>query len=90
MHETPKTGIGDSAADEQWSAGFKVLVTAKPGVDGRFIGVLKVIRNADRRVIFPFPGAPEIGPFATIEKARAAALEYGHKVVADDRRNPEC
>ncbi|MCG1047860.1 hypothetical protein IHE29_04990 [Mycetohabitans rhizoxinica] len=89
QYNTPQAGRQQPGAEAPWSEGFKVLVTAKPGVDGRFIGMLKVVRQADRRVIFPFPGAPEIGPFDTIEQARAAALEYGRKVVADDRRNPE-
>nr|WP_323072861.1 DUF6723 family protein [Mycetohabitans endofungorum] len=89
QYNPPQVGGQNPGAEQSWSEGFKVLVTAKPGMDGRFIGVLKVVRQADRRVIFPFPGAPEIGPFDTIEQARTAALEYGRKVVADDRRNPE-
>ncbi|OAJ53066.1 hypothetical protein A6V36_11915 [Paraburkholderia ginsengiterrae] len=57
--------------------------------DGRFVGRLKVLRKADRKVLFPFDGAPQIGPCATFEEARRAAIEYGRKIVAADRATPE-
>ena len=57
--------------------------------DGRYAGRLKVFRKADRKLLFPFDGAPEIGPCATPDEARRAALEYGREIVAADRAIPE-
>ena len=72
------------------SAGdFGVYVTTRGTWDGRFIGVLTVVRKTDGRRIFPFPGAPEIGPFDTAAEARAAASDYGEVLVQADLRNPE-
>lgn len=68
---------------------YRVTVTAESHADGRFVGVLKVVRKRDGRMLYPFTGAPEIGRFATIEEARAAAAEEGRRVVAADLRNPE-
>jgi hypothetical protein len=53
------------------------------------IGSLKVVRKTDGRLLFPFAGAPVIGPFATALEARSAATIYGAQIVADDIKNPE-
>ena len=57
--------------------------------DGRYAGKLKVIRKIDHKLIFPFEGAPQIGPYETPEAARSAALDYGKQIVAADRAAPE-
>ena len=57
--------------------------------DGRYAGKLRVVRKHDRKLIFPFDGAPQIGPCETPDDARRAALEYGIELVAADRAAPE-
>jgi hypothetical protein len=47
----------DVADDE-----FEIFASYHSTGDGRYIGGLKVIRKADRRILFPFDGAPQIGP----------------------------
>ncbi|WP_408239956.1 MULTISPECIES: DUF6723 family protein [Paraburkholderia] len=56
---------------------------------GRYFGTLKVVRKTDGRVIYPFDGAPAIGPFSTAQEARDAAKEYGRTLVSGDVLNPE-
>ena len=58
-------------------------------VDGRYAGALKVVRKRDHKVLFPFEGAPLIGPHETPEDARRAALEYGRQIALADRKAPE-
>jgi hypothetical protein len=74
----------DLADDE-----FEIYASYHSTGDGRYIGDLKVIRKADRRVLFPFEGAPQIGPHASAHEARRAAVEYGRVIVAADRAAPE-
>jgi hypothetical protein len=68
---------------------FDIHVTTRGTWDGRFCGVLTVVRKTDGRQLFPFPGAPDIGPFDTIDAARAAAQAYGENLVAADLAKPE-
>jgi hypothetical protein len=68
---------------------FSVYVTARRSCDGRFYADLLVSRKADGRRLFPFDGAPEVGPFQSIEEARIAAEEYGARIVAADLACPE-
>lgn len=55
----------------------------------QFFGKLKVVRLTDKRVIYPYDGAEQIGPFTTREEALAAAQLLGEKLVESDLRNPE-
>jgi len=48
-----------------------------------------VVRKTDGRVLFPFDGAPELGPFPTKVEALAAAQVYGEHIVAADLARPE-
>jgi hypothetical protein len=59
------------------------------GGGGMQIGSVKVVRKTDGRLLFPCPGAPVIGLFATALEARSAATIYGAQIVADDIKNPE-
>jgi hypothetical protein len=68
---------------------FSVYVTARRSADGRFYADLQVSRKVDGRRLFPFDGAPEVGPFNSIEEARHAAEEYGARIVAADLACPE-
>jgi hypothetical protein len=56
---------------------------------GRFMGSLKVVRKTDSRLLFPFDGAPTIGPFAHKEEALRAAASLGVEIVKADLANPE-
>jgi hypothetical protein len=66
-------------------------VTAMSRMKGyrRFYGVLKVVRTTDGRVLFPFDGAPELGPYPTKLEAIAAAQVYGEHIVTSDLARPE-
>jgi hypothetical protein len=68
---------------------FGVYSTYRYEGSNRYFGILKVVRKTDGRMLFPFDGAPELGPFATAKEARAAADEYGAKIVAADLAQPE-
>jgi len=56
---------------------------------GRFMGSLKVVRKTDSRLLFPFDGAPTIGPFSHKEEALQAAASLGVEIVKADLANPE-
>ena len=68
---------------------FEIYASYHGTGDGRYVGGLKVVRKTDRKILFPFDGAPEIGPYATADEARRAAIEYGREIVAADRAAPE-
>ena len=68
---------------------FDVFATTKLAGYLRFYGVLRVIRKTDGKVLFPFDGAPELGPFATKNEALAAAQVQGEQIVAGDLAHPE-
>ncbi|KFX61914.1 DUF6723 family protein [Paraburkholderia fungorum] len=68
---------------------FEIFATYHGTSDGRYVGGLKVIRKSDRKILFPFEGAPQIGPYATPAQAREAAVEYGRHIIATDRASPE-
>ncbi len=68
---------------------FDVSATSKLAGYRRFFGVLKVVRTTDGRVLFPFDGAPELGPYATRLEAVAAAQVYGEHIVTSDLARPE-
>jgi hypothetical protein len=68
---------------------FEVKATSKLAGYRRFFGVLSVVRKTDGRQLFPFDGAPELGPFPDKVEALAAAQVYGEHIVAADLANPE-
>jgi hypothetical protein len=68
---------------------YEIFATYHGTGDGRYLGRLRVVRIADGRTLFPFDGAPAIGPCATPEEARRAAIDYGREIVAADRAIPE-
>jgi hypothetical protein len=68
---------------------FEVSASSRLAGYRRFFGVLNVVRKTDGRLLFPFDGAPELGPFPTKVEALAAALVYGEHIVAADLTNPE-
>jgi hypothetical protein len=68
---------------------YKVYASYRPGSSGRFMGTLKVVRLTDGRLLFPFDGAEEIGPFDTREAAKQASKMRGLEIVQVDLRTPE-
>jgi hypothetical protein len=50
---------------------------------------LKLVRTTDSRILFPFDGAPAIGPFEVAPDASAAARFKGAEIVPADLANPE-
>ncbi|CAH2783899.1 MAG: FIG00465815: hypothetical protein [uncultured Paraburkholderia sp.] len=68
---------------------FQITATSKLAGYKRFFGVLKVVRTTDGRVLFPFDGAPELGPYPTKLEAVAAAQVYGEHIVTSDFARPE-
>ncbi len=58
-------------------------------IHGRIIGSLKVVRKTDNRLLFPFEGAPTIGPFDHKEEALRASETLGIQIVEGDVANPE-
>ncbi|MBC8642901.1 hypothetical protein IAG25_39680 [Caballeronia sp. EK] len=67
---------------------YAIYASYRPHLKG-FIGVLKVVRLTDARLLYPFDGADEIGPFSTQAAARAAAVQRGGDIVHGDLRTPE-
>jgi hypothetical protein len=68
---------------------YVIYVTTRFAAAGRFFGELALVRRTDGRTLYPFDGAPPIGPFPTIETARAAATAQGTTLIEADLRNPE-
>ncbi len=68
---------------------FAVKAASKLAGYQRFFGVLSVVRTTDGRQLFPFDGAPELGPYPDKLAALAAAQVYGEHIVAADLANPE-
>ncbi|CAL8473618.1 DUF6723 family protein [Caballeronia sp. S22] len=66
-----------------------VYASYRPGSGGRFVGTLKVVRLTDGRLLFPFDGAEEIGPFDSKDAAKRVALLRGSEIVQADLRAPE-
>jgi hypothetical protein len=70
------------------SGDFAIYATYRMA-HGRFVGTLKVVRKTDGRLLFPFDGAPTIGPYDTKAAAVLAATALGAKLVKADLKNPE-
>ena len=68
---------------------YRIYATYRRTVTGTFVVELKVIRTTDDKVLFPFDGAPGIGPFETPSQARDAAKFEGDRMVAADLVCPE-
>ncbi len=68
---------------------YVIYVTTKFTATGRFFGELLLVRTTDGRKLYPFDGASPIGPFATVDDARAAATAHGASLIEADLRNPE-
>lgn len=76
------------AVPGQSLADFRIYASYR-GVPGQFYGTLKHVRLTDKRVLFPFEGCPEIGPFPDRQAAVDAARQYGEQLASGDLQNPE-
>ncbi|SAK91704.1 hypothetical protein AWB78_04950 [Caballeronia calidae] len=92
MSHRPKRAIlrWSEATSENEKGGddYAVYASYRPSL-GRFIGTLKVIRQADARLLYPFSGAEDIGPYASKDAAKEAAVKLGEDIVRGDLLNPE-
>lgn len=68
---------------------FAIYASYRLGAGHAYFGTLKVVRRTDSRLLFPFDGAPTIGPFTTKEEAVLAAQERGREIALADLRSPE-
>jgi Family of unknown function (DUF6723) len=68
---------------------FSIYASYQINAGGLYVGTLKVIRKTDGRMLFPFQGAPVLGPYPTRQEAREAAITHGEQIVASDIANPE-
>jgi hypothetical protein len=69
--------------------GYRIFASYRRTATGEFFGVLKVVRTSDSHLVFPFEGAPEIGPYAIALEAREAAHRLGETLALGDRAAPE-
>ncbi|WP_086972895.1 DUF6723 family protein [Caballeronia glebae] len=68
---------------------YAVYASYRPHVSGSFVGTLKVVRLTDAKLLYPFDGAAELGPFPTKDAAREAAVQRGEETVRADLQSPE-
>jgi hypothetical protein len=67
---------------------FEIAATYRRS-SGLYFGRLRVLRTTDGVLLFPFDGAPEIGPYLTGEEAIEAARLLGQTIAEGDLRCPE-
>jgi len=68
---------------------YRIYASYRISGDRKYYGTLRVQRIADKRLLYPFDGCPDIGPSDGPQPARQAALDLGAKLVAADIKNPE-
>ncbi len=68
---------------------YAVYASYRPHVSGGFVGTLKVVRLTDARLLYPFDGAEELGPFNSKDAAKNAAQTRGKQIVDADLKTPE-
>jgi hypothetical protein len=68
---------------------YRVYASYRITMGKIFFGALKVQRMTDKRILFPFEGCPDIGPFGDPDSATRAALELAQRLIAGDLQSPE-
>ena len=68
---------------------FQIYASYRGSPSAGFYGTLKVVRKTDGRLLYPFDGASDIGPFSTSTGALAAAQQRGLAIVDGDLAQPE-
>lgn len=70
-------------------SGYRIYPGYQRTPAGEYVGTLKVVRLRDSKLLYPFDGVAQIGPYSTGSEARQAAERAGAAVVLADTRNPE-
>jgi hypothetical protein len=68
---------------------YAVYASYRPSVGKRFVGTLKVVRLTDGRLLYPFEGSSEIGPFGSVDEAVCESRQQGEAIVRGDLTRPE-
>ena len=68
---------------------FTVYASFRGSGSSGYYGTLKVVRTTDGKLLYPFEGVEQIGPFGSKPDAIAAAHRRGDEIVAGDLENPE-
>jgi hypothetical protein len=68
---------------------FLIYASYRGTIGSGFFGTLKVVRKTDGKMLFPFEGADDIGPFPTKAEAVQAAQSRGDALVSADLATPE-
>ncbi|MDR5781211.1 hypothetical protein QCE63_17520 [Caballeronia sp. LZ065] len=68
---------------------FRIYASYRGSRATGFYGILKVVRATDGRLLYPFDGADDIGPFQTSADALGAARRRGDEIVSGDLARPE-
>jgi hypothetical protein len=68
---------------------FAIYASHRRGAAAEYYGTLKVVRKTDGRLLYPFEGAPTIGPFSSRARATEAAEQLGVTIVMGDIARPE-
>ena len=68
---------------------FEIYASCRGASTSGYYGTLKVVRKTDGRLLYPFEGAAQIGPFETKADAIRAAHQRGDEIVRGDLESPE-
>ncbi|WP_341845309.1 DUF6723 family protein [Caballeronia temeraria] len=68
---------------------FAIYASYRIGTATEYYGTLKVVRRTDTRLLYPFDGAPTLGPFISSEEAICATRNFGNAIVEGDLLRPE-
>jgi hypothetical protein len=68
---------------------YRVYASYRIGMGIIFFRALKLQRITDRRILFPFEGCPDIGPFDDPDSATQGALDLAQQLIAGDLKSPE-
>jgi hypothetical protein len=71
------------------SEDFAIYASYRRGTATEYYGTLKVVRRTDSRLLYPFDGAPPLGPFTSKDEAVCAARNFGNAIVQGDIIRPE-
>ena len=68
---------------------YAIYASYRPSSGGGYFGTLKVVRKPDNRLLFPFEGAPPLGPFPSKHEGVAAAEAMAQSIIQGDITSPE-
>ncbi|MDR5822499.1 DUF6723 family protein [Caballeronia sp. LZ043] len=84
LFSTSTTPCAGSSPDD-----FLIYASYRGSQTSGYVGTLKVVRKTDSRLLYPFEGAEQLGPFKTMIEAIEAAQARGEAIVNGDIANPE-